>query len=252
MISAVVISFNEAEKLENCLKSIENFADELVVIDLGSSDNSIKIAKKFKAKIYHHEFVPYVESVRNFAISKTGGEWVLILDPDEALTSNLKEKLKEIVKENKYDAINIPRKNTFFGRWIAHTNWWPDYHVRFFKKGRVEWTGEIHIYPKAHGKTLKLPENENMAIIHYGYDNIKEFIDRQSRYSSIEADQRYKKGERFSWINFFWWPTREFLVRYIKHSGFLDGFYGFALTFLMGVFRLMVAIKIWELEKQKA
>lgn len=251
MISVVITSYNEAEKLNKCLESIKNFADEIIVLDLGSTDNTESICKKFNAKIFKHKLVPFVEFVRNVAISKASGDWILVLDPDEIIQKELKDKLKDITKQKGYIAVNIPRKNIFFGRWIKHTNWWPDYHVRFFKKGKVEWTNKIHIYPEVDGEILKLPADEDIAILHYGYGSIKQFIDRQNRYSEIEAEQRFKEGVRFSWINFFWWPTREFLVRFIKHMGFMDGFYGFALTFLMMVYKLEILIKLWEKEEKR-
>lgn len=250
MISTSIVCLNEAEKLEKCLQSLKGFVDEIVVVDLGSKDESQKVAENFGAKIYGHNFVPFVEKLRNFAISKTTGDWILVLDPDEILTNALKEELKLIVKEGKFDAVNIPRKNIFFGRWIAHNNWWPDKHIRFFKRGKVQWLEKIHIYPKVSGKILDLPAKENMAIIHYGYDSISQFINRQNRYSTIEAQQLKKFGERFSWDKFFWWPAREFLVRFIKHHGYLDGFYGFALTFLMMLYKIEVLVKLWEQEKE--
>ncbi len=94
MISLVVICFNETEKLQKCLESVEDFADELIVVDLGSSDDSIEVARKSGAKVFHHKFVPFVELVRDYAISKVSGDWVLVLDPDEEIEENLKEKLK--------------------------------------------------------------------------------------------------------------------------------------------------------------
>ncbi len=250
MISVTIVCFNEAEKLEKCLKSLIGFADEIIILDLGSSDESREIAQKYGAKVLRHEFVLYVESVRNFAISKTTGDWILVLDPDEVLTSALKEELKQITKENKYDAVNIPRKNIFFGKWISHTNWWPDKHIRFFRKNKVSWDNKIHSYPVTQGKILEVSAKEELAIIHYGYDNISHFIDRQNRYSEIESKERYEEGERFSWGKFFWWPTREFLVRFIKHQGYLDGFYGFTLTFLMMVYKITVLVKLWEQDKE--
>lgn len=251
MISAAIVNFNQMEKLEQCLGSISGFVKEIIILDLGSTDNSKKIAEKFEAKFIPTKFVEYVELLRNTSIEKTSGDWILVLDPDEKITEKLKEKLKYIVKQNKYDAVNIPRKNIFFDKWIAHTNWWPDYHMRFFKKGKVKWNGKIHRYPLVEGEILNLPAKEDFAIEHYGYDSIDEFISRQSRYSSIEAQNLFDLGEKFSWMNFFWRPTREFLVRYIKHLGFLDGFYGFALTFLMMIYQLAVMIKLWEIQRQK-
>ena len=121
----------------------------------------------------------------------------------------------------------------------------------FFKKGKVKWEDRIHLYPKVDGRILNLPAKENLAILHFGYQSIEQFIDRQSRYSVIKAQNLYESGVRFSWIGFFWNPTREFLVRYIRHLGFLDGFYGFALTYLMMIYQLQVMIKLWELEQKQ-
>lgn len=249
MISTVVICFNEAEKLPKCLESAEDFSDELVVVDLGSSDPSIEVARKFKAKIFHHQFVPFVELVRNYALSKASGEWILLLDPDERITEALKEKLKKLDK-SRFQAVNIPRKNIFFDKWIAHTNWWPDRHIRFFKKGKVRWSKKLHSYPAVAGKILQLPADPNLAIIHHGYDSVSQFLERQNRYSTQEAEQRFKEGEKIAIWNFFWWPAREFLVRFIKHRGFLDGFYGLALSFLMMIYQMAVLVKLWEQEKK--
>ncbi len=250
MISLVVVCFNEADKLQKCLESTEDFSDELVVIDLGSSDASIEVAKKFGAKVFHHKFVFFVELVRDYAIAKTSGDWVLVLDPDEEIGKNLKEKLKELVKKQKFTAVNIPRKNIFFGKWIAHTNWWPDRHIRFFQKGKVRWSEKIHSYPKVEGEILNLEAKEDLAIAHFGYQSINEFILRQNRYSGVEAKNLYDQGIRFSWPKFFWKPTREFLVRFLRHRGFLDGFYGLSLTILMMIYQMIVLVKIWELEQE--
>jgi hypothetical protein len=173
------------------------------------------------------------------------------LDTDERVGPSLWKGLKDVIKEDKYVAVNIPRKNIFFGRWIAHTNWWPDRHIRFFKKGKVFWDDKIHVYPKVYGSILDLPAREDLVIIHRGYDSIQQFIDRQNRYSNIEANNLYKAGVRFSWSLFFWKPAREFLVRFIRHAGFLDGLWGFALTYLMMIYQVAVMIKLWELERQK-
>ncbi|MEK7616855.1 MAG: glycosyltransferase family 2 protein [Patescibacteria group bacterium] len=255
MISAVIVTYNEANNeaktLKNCLSSITGYVDEIVVVDLGSNDDSVKIAKQYQAKIFTHKKVDFVEKVRDFAVSKAQGDWILVLDPDEIITPTLWKKFKEIASEGKFEAVNIPRKNIFFGRFIKHTNWWPDNHVRFFKNGSVKWNDKIHVYPKVYGRVLDLPAIEDLAIIHRGYDSIQQFIDRQNRYSSVEADNLYNEGGRFSWTSFFWWPAREFLVRFIKHQGFLDGFYGFSLTYLMMVYKIMVLVKLWERGKER-
>ncbi|OGE65036.1 hypothetical protein A3I48_02095 [Candidatus Daviesbacteria bacterium RIFCSPLOWO2_02_FULL_36_7] len=251
MISAVLVSFNERIKLERCLKNLQNFADEIVVMDLGSSDSSSIVCKKYNAKIFKHDFVPFVEIVRNDAIAKASGEWILVLDPDEVVSDVLKVKLKQVILEDKYQAVNIPRKNIFFGKWIAHTNWWPDKHIRFFKKGYISWSNKIHKYPEVSGKILDMEAQADLAVIHYSYDSVKEFMDRQNRYSSAEAKNLHNNGIRFSFLLFLWKPMREFLARFIRHAGFLDGFYGFGLTILMMIYQMEVMVKLWELEREK-
>lgn len=251
MISTVIVTYNEGKSLKDCLESVTGECDEIVVIDLGSSDGTLEIAKQFRAKIFTHQKVDYVEKVRDFAVSKTMGDWILILDPDERMTPILWRELKEISSKEKYAAINIPRKNIFFGKWIAHTNWWPDRLVRFFKKGTVKWEDKIHFYPHVDGPVLDLPAKEDLAIIHQSYQTIEQFIDRQSRYATIKAQNLFDSGVRFSRIGFFWNPLRELLVRYIKHLGFLDGSYGFVLTYLMMIYQIEVQVKLWELEQNK-
>lgn len=251
MISTVIVTYDEETVLQECLESVVKMSDEIIILDLGSTDKTLTIAKEFKVKIFNHPKVDYVEKVRDFAMSKAQGDWILVMDPDERMTVDLWKRLQEVISEDKFSAVNIPRKNIFFGKWIRHTNWWPDKHVRFFKKGQVSWSNKIHFYPKVSGSIFELPAKENLAIVHYGYKTISQFIDRQSRYSTIKAQNLYDLGVRFSWIGFFWNPKREFLVRYIRHLGFLDGFFGFALSFLMMIYQLEVMIELWELEKNK-
>lgn len=250
MISVVYVNYNEAEKLEKSFQSIKNFASEIIVLDLGSSDNTKEVCKKFNAKIFHHKKVAYVELVRNYVISKANGDWILVLDPDEEIPPQLKKKLIEVTGQDEFTAVNIPRKNIFFNKWIAHTNWWPDKHIRFFKRGSVMWDKKIHSYPKIEGKLLDLGSREDFTIIHFGYHSLTDFIERQNKYSDIEAENLFSIGERFSYFKLIRKPLREFLVRFIKHRGFLDGFYGFALTFLMMIYQIEIMIKLWEKEKQ--
>lgn len=251
MISTVIVTFNEEAVLKDCLESVVKESDEIIVVDLGSLDKSVEIAKSFGAKVFTHERVDYVEEIRNYAVSKAKRDWILVLDPDERMSLNLWKTLKERISDEKLVAVNIPRKNIFFGRWIKHTNWWPDKHVRFFRKGKVSWSHKIHLYPKSDGQVLELPVREDLAIVHYGYQSVSQFIDRQSRYSIIKAKNLYEEGIRFSWISFFWNPVREFVVRFVSHLGFLDGLHGFILTYLMMVYQLQVQINLWEMERKQ-
>lgn len=247
MISVVVVSLNEAKKLEECFKSVQGLADEIIVMDLGSTDQTIEVAKKYQAKIFHHSRVDYVELVRNESINLAGGDWILVLDPDERVTSALAKKLKEVAQQDKYVALSISRKNIFFGSWISHTNFWPDRHIRFFKKGAVEWVDRIHAHYskdggliKVNGPILELPAKEELALEHYGYDSYGQFLDRQRRYAKVEAANRFKEGVRVNLKEWVWRSLREFLVRFIKHQGYLDGINGLFLVFGLMYYQCLV------------
>lgn len=245
-ISSVTITYNEAEKLKGCLASVKDWVDEILIVDMGTTDETLKVAKKFGARIYKEKLVPYVELIRNSAIKKATSDWILVIDPDERIPESLSQGLKKIATEGKYEAVNIPRKNIIFGKWIRHTNWWPDYQIRFFKKGRVTWTGKIHEYPKVEGKILTLPPKEELAIKHLNYQNVSEFLDRQNRYTEIAAQNLYDQGVRFSFLSLCWRPLRVFLQRFFRHAGFLDGFYGLALSCLASYSQLATEVKLWE------
>lgn len=250
MISVVVNSCNEGEKLDKCLKSVIGWADEIVVVDMESQDNTVEVAKKFKAKIFTHQFINYVEPVRKFAVSKSTQPWVLILDPDEVVTEILKKKLTEIAQISEVEAVNIPRLNIFFQKKIRHTNFWPDRQIRFLKKDKVVFSETIHSYPKINGQILNLPAREDLAIYHYGYKNLSEYIQRMKRYSDIEAQNIFDNHGKFSLKDLIYKPAYDFLRRYVRHLGFLDGWTGFVLSLLQAYYYFLVEFKLWKLEQK--
>ncbi len=251
-IAVVVNTHNEAEKLEDCLQSIRQLADEIVVVDMESTDESVAVARKFGAQVYQEKLVPYVELIRNQSVNKASGDWVLVLDPDERIPSKLAEELKKIAEENKFETVNIPRKNIIFGKWIKHTNWWPDRQIRFYKKGKVIWNDKIHLYPQVKGKVIDLPAKEELAIEHLNYESVSQFLSRQNRYSEVLAQNCVDEGQRFSWFNFFWRPKRVFLQRYLRHAGFLDGFHGLALSILAVISQFAAEVKLWEKTRESS
>lgn len=241
MISAVLITFNEENVLKRCLESIKDFVSEIIIVDLGSKDGSLAVAKEYKAKIFNHPWVPYADPVRNFALEKVTGQWVLMLDPDEVVPKTLQDKLQGLIKSQEpFAAVNIPFKNIFFGKWISHTNFWPDKHLRFFKAGTVKWQDQVHSYPKVIGKVLELPAEEKYAVLHNSYKSWSEFYKKQKKYALSEAKNRKLAGEGFSIKRLIWLPLREFLARFIKHRGFLDGINGLFLVLVLMWYRVLV------------
>ena len=196
-ISVVVNTINEGKDITRALRSV-TWVDEIVVCDMGSTDGTVKIAKNLGARIIIHPFVNYVEPARNFAISKALGEWILILDPDEEIPNSLAEKLREMVDQPKsWDFVEIPRKNIIFGRWMKGSGWWPDYNIRFFKKGSVKWGDKIHRPPETFGRGLQLPSEEGYAIVHHHYGSVSQFLERMDRYTNIQAKELRESGYKF-------------------------------------------------------
>jgi (heptosyl)LPS beta-1,4-glucosyltransferase len=245
-ISVVINTLNEEKNLPRVLASVKNFADELIVVDMHSTDKTVEIAKNAGAKVFLHKRTGYVEPARNYAVSKATGEWILILDADEVLTKSLSFSLKKIAKDPKAEYYRLPRKNIIFGKWIKHSRWWPDYNIRFFKKSYVNWNEMIHSVPLTKGRGLDLDASKDNAIVHYHYDSIEQYLTRMNRYSTKYATLRVKEGYVFKWSDLIKKPSDEFLSRYFFGQGFKDGIHGLALAGLQAFFEFVIYLKIWQ------
>lgn len=245
-ISVVINTLNEEKSFPRALASVKNFADEIVVVDMKSDDKTVEIARKAGAKVYQHKRIGYVEPARNYALSKASGEWILILDADEQAPKALIKKLKEIVKKSEADYYRLPRKNIIFSKWIKHSRWWPDYNIRFFRKGFVSWSEIIHSVPITQGKGLDLQAREDLAIIHDHYDSIEQFVERMNRYTSEHAKLRVKDDYEFDWQDLIKKPIEEFLSRYFSGEGYKDGLHGLALASLQAFSEFVLYLKIWQ------
>ena len=211
-----------------------------------SSDNTREVAKKLGAKVFTHKQLDYVEPARNFAISKAKGEWILILDVDEEIPSGLIKKLKEIIKKPKDDYYRIPRKNFIFGKWIRHTRFWPDYNIRFFKKGTVSWNEVIHAVPMTQGMGADIPAKEEYALIHHHYEDIDQYIERMNRYTKVQSQELMKNGYVFAWQDLITKPLNEFLSRYFAGEGYKDGIHGLTISLLQALSELTLYSKVWQ------
>lgn len=250
-ISVVINTYNEESNIERCLESVKDFGDEIIVVDMHSSDKTVDIAKRFKAKIFEFDYTRYVEPARNFALAKATGDWLLLIDADEELPKPLLEDLKSISEENKVDYVEIPRKNIIFNKWIKHSRWWPDYLVRFFKKGQVSFSEKIHEPPKSEGRSLRLEAREENALVHYNIQSVSQYIERIDRYSDIQSEELHKTGYKFTWPDLILKPGNEFFSRYFAGEGYRDGLHGVALGLLQACSELMVYLKIWQAENFK-
>ena len=245
-ISAVINTRNEERNIVRCLRAIHPFVEEIVVVDMESKDRTRQLARKFTKKIYTHKNVDYVEPARNFAIEKATGDWIILLDADEIVPEELGLKFRRLVDHATYEFYRIPRKNLIFGRWVTHSGWWPDYHIRFFKKGIVRWENEIHSIPTTYGKGMDLQAEEKNALIHYHYDSIAQYLERLNRYTTQEVNQLISENATFSWKDMLTKPAGEFMTRYFAWEGYKDGLLGLALSILQAISFFVVQLKLWE------
>lgn len=245
-ISVVINTYNEEKKLSRTLSSLKGFAGEIVVVDMMSTDKTRDIAKSFKARVFKHRKISYVEPARNFAIEKAKYDWVFILDADEEIPETLKTYLKKEVKEPQANYYRIPRRNIIFGKWMKHAGWWPDYNIRFFKKGTVSWNEIIHSVPLTTGKGIDILSTGDLAIKHRHYSSLEEYITRMNRYTTIQARQLNKKGIIFSWKDLILKPVSEFLRRYFAEEGYKDGLHGLSLSLLQSFSEIVLYSKLWQ------
>lgn len=245
-VTAVINTFNEEKNIERALKSV-SWADEILVCDMYSDDNTAVIARKLGAKIIFHKRAGFVEPARNLAISKAETEWVLILDADEEIPGSLADKIKDIItKDGVVTHVEIPRRNIIFGKSLKASMWWPDYNIRLFKKGAVTWGNKIHSRPSTTGQGLRLPELESLAIVHHHYGSVSQFIQRMDRYTSVQAKELKESGYEFKWHDLLTKPLGEFLSRYYANRGFEDGLHGFSLSLLQAFSHFVMYLKVWE------
>lgn len=248
LISAVICVCDFDHGLEKCLKSLRNFADEIIVTDMQTTNDSRIIAQNFGAKIIPYKYLPWVEPARNFSLNKASGKWIILLDPDEYLNKSLKKELLNITRRTDVDFVKIPRKNLIFNKWLKHSNCWPDYLIRFFKKGSVVWQKEIHSQPITKGNGLTILDSEKLAIRHSNYLSIVQFVTRAIRYSNIQANELKSQNYKVKTSDLILKPIQEFNSRFFAAEGYKDGVHGLIFSILQAFAIALIYIQLWEKE----
>lgn len=246
-LSVTIITLNEEKKIESCLESLQNLDCEIIIVDSGSTDKTLEIGKKYGAKIFFRKFDDFA-SQKNWAVSKCSNNWIFSIDADEVILKALAEEIKAAVKDNEYSGFLIPRRNFILGGEIKHSRWSPDKHIWLWKKNKGKWVGEVHEEVVVDGKVGEL----KIGKIHNQQETVSDFIRDNELYSSILSKKMFKEGIRFSLWRLFYDPLYEFVLRFFLKLGFLDGIRGFALAYLMAVYKVTVWIKVWELGRQKS
>lgn len=213
-----------------------------------SEDDTVKIASEYTDKIYYNKRCGYVEPARKYAVEQATGDWILIVDADELISAPLKEQILFQIEKDDVDVVYLPRKNYIMGELIKYSGWWPDYQLRLFKKGTVNFTDQIHagIRIEENARQCFLSDEEKNGIEHFSYFDAEHFIQKLNTYTSVEAKHLYDDRVRFSFKCLFESSLREFYNRYIKSKGYKDGCRGFFLCLMMLFYRAIIFIKLWE------
>lgn len=246
-VSAVINTWNEEKNIKRCIDSLTSWVDEIIIVDMQSTDATREIAEKLGAKVFIHPQIGFVEPARNFAIEKAIGEWIFVIDADEEIGTHLSSKIQTLtIGSHGKSFFRIPRKNIIFNKWIRHARWWPDLQIRLFKKGSVSWLNEIHSIPVTQGTGVDLEIKEENAIIHHNYSSVSQFLKRMDRYTSIQAKELLLIDYDVKVVDFFKKPFNEFIGRYLAGEGYRDGLHGFVVCLLQAISEFIVYLKIWE------
>jgi glycosyltransferase involved in cell wall biosynthesis len=250
-ISVVINTLNEEKNLPFALRSVQSWADEIVVVDMHSDDQTAQIARDAGARVFFHDRIVAFDEARIFAVGQATGDWILLLDADEVIARPLSLKLMQIASLDEADVVVIPWLNYLLGAPLLHTGWGPhqDRHPRFFRKDRIDLNPRIHsfIHPATGARVLNLPPQDEFTVHHFSYLDIAHFLEKLNRYTSVEAQQAFERGETSGKTSAAIRAVVEFVYRYIFKQGFMDGWRGFYLSGFMATYRLAISAKLQEL-----
>ncbi|WP_337865906.1 glycosyltransferase family 2 protein [Ignavibacterium sp.] len=243
-ISVIIIAKNEAQNIGECLESVK-WADEIIVVDSGSEDDTISIAKSFTDKVFFNEWKGFAQQ-KSFTMNLAANEWVLSVDADERVTDELKE---EILNSdlNEYDGYRIKRENYFLEKVIRGCGWGNDYQLRLFRKSKTKLTNRlVHEGFEVEGKIGQLKN----SMLHYSYRNFSDAFIKINHYSTLEAIEKQNR-KRVNAFSIIITPVIAFTQHFFLRKGFIDGMHGLFVSIMHAITKLQVQLKIWELKNRK-
>ncbi len=242
MISTVIITKNEENNIRRCLDSVK-WSNEVIVVDSGSTDNTVNISEQCGVKVFTNQWRGYGYQ-KNFAIDKTTNDWILSIDADETVTSELQKEI-EMVIQNPGDcvAFKMPRKLIFQGKFLRWGGCYPNYQIRLFLKNKARFNFDlIHEKLVVNGKIGCLKG----SLLHYSYRDLSDYLQRINLYTTLDAQKRFSRGKKF----YFWYyiqPVFRFFSMYFLRLGFLDGLKGLNWAILSSFYNFIKFQKLKEL-----
>jgi glycosyltransferase involved in cell wall biosynthesis len=246
-VSCCIITYNEEDDLEDCLKSV-SWADEIVVVDSHSTDGTVEIARRYTDRVIDHDFEGHVQQ-KNYAIDQAKNEWVLCVDADERVTDELKEEILEVTKDpGELSGASMPRLTWYLGRFVRRGGWYPDRKLRLFRRDRGRWTGRNpHDRVEVEGPVRALRGD----LLHYSYRDIADHLSTVNSFTTIMAEAMMEEGWKSRLIDLVFRGPFKFLKMYVLKGGFLDGKAGLVIAAISSYYVFLKYAKLWELERSK-
>jgi glycosyltransferase involved in cell wall biosynthesis len=245
-VTATVITKNEADAIADALKSLA-WADEIIVIDAESTDDTVAIARQFTDRVYVRAWNGYVDQ-KNYAASLASHDWIFSLDADERVTPELSAEIHAVLSADPPQAgYRMPRVSFYLGRWMRTTDMYPDYQLRLYDRRRARWDGlHVHESIKVDGDAIGYLTSE---LQHYPYRDLSEHLIRMDRYTTLAARQMFEKGKRATRLELLFHPPIAFFRNYILKGGFRDGKAGLIISLVNSYYVMLKFAKLWELQR---
>ncbi len=234
-ISATIITYNEERNLPRAIESLR-CADEILVMDSGSSDRTVELAEKLGARVVESAWPGYANQ-KNLAAEQAVHDWILSIDADESLSEALEGEIWKLKKNGpQFDAYTMPRLAQYLGRWIHHSGWYPDRKVRLYHRGKARWEGAfVHESVKVNGRVGHLQSN----LLHFTCNSLSEHLKVMDRYTTLAAEQLLATGEKIAWGRLIFEPPWTFFQTYVLKLGFLDGVEGLAIANMAALYNFV-------------
>ena len=244
-ISVVIITFNEEKNITRCIESVKDIADEILVVDSFSTDDTKKIATSLGARFIEHAFEGHIQQ-KNWAAAQSEFPHVLSLDADEALSEELKKSIIKVKNNWNADGYHFNRFNNYCGKWIKHGSWYPEKKLRLWDRRKGKWGGinPHDSFEMIEGSVVKHLKGD---LLHFIYYTISQHILQVERFTTIAAQARFKMDKKTSYFKLIFSPPFSFLYNYFIRLGFLDGFYGLVICVVMAHYTFLKYAKHIEL-----
>lgn len=252
-VAGVIVARDEAGILDECLTRIRPLVDEIVIMDLESTDGTRDVAARHGATVLRHAPVPHAEQVLATAIASAKSDWILAIAPDEWFGSDLVAELRRLVDQDAVDVVYVPFVNSIFGRELHAPGAAEFDHPRLFRKGCIDWPTMIHTNPDVRGlrcHTVARPASASGSgvVVHVPWRSPQQVLEKFSRYVHHEAARRQGEGARFSAGRLVYRLSREFGGRYVVGRCYEDGLPGFFFSAMYAAYELGIQIELWQLE----